>query len=278
MAPGCGKSRISLRPFSTRSRGSAGPSLPDERHALAKLLVSVRSHLEARAAVAGGAAIIDVKEPSRGPLGRASCSVWREVHAVVPAPVPVSVALGEINEWIGAGPTDVTSGPWPGIGFFKLGLAGAPPDWFARWTAVREHFCEPDSLRPAWVAVVYVDWERARSPQPDDILGQALELDECRGVLFDTWDKSRGTMIDDAWNRRIAHIRKSGRLVALAGSLDEAAIARLAKLEPDYFAVRGAACVNGDRLAAIDADRVARLVEAAQGSARRRRHASTDAM
>jgi len=235
---------------------------------LAKLLVSVRSHLEARAAVAGGAAIIDVKEPFRGPLGRASCSVWREVREVVPASVPVSVALGEIGEWIGAFPADVTSGPWPGIGFFKLGLSGAPPDWFDRWRAIRGQLCEPQPLGAAWVAVVYVDWEKARSPHPDAILGRALELDECQAVLFDTWDKSRGTMIDETWDRRIAHVRKSGRLVALAGSLDQNAIVRLAKLEPDFFAVRGAACSNGDRHSTIDSARVARLVAAACGSAR----------
>ena len=34
------------------------------------LLVSVRSAAEAATALAGGADLIDVKEPSRGPLGR----------------------------------------------------------------------------------------------------------------------------------------------------------------------------------------------------------------
>jgi uncharacterized protein (UPF0264 family) len=33
-------------------------------------------------------------------------------------------------------------------------------------------------------------------------------------------------------------------------------------LDPDWFATRGAACVGGERNAAIDPDRVARLVEA----------------
>ena len=216
--------------------------------------------------MAGGAAIIDVKEPSRGPLGRANCSVWREVREAVPASIPVSVALGEISEWVGAAPADLMSTPCPGIGFFKLGLAGARPDWFDRWTAIRRQISEPRVLAAAWVAVVYVDWERASAPDPDAILAHALELDECRGVLLDTWDKSQRTMIDGTWNHRIAQVRKSGRLVALAGSLDERAIAQLAKLEPDYFAVRSAACVNGDRLAAIDSGRVARLVAAACGS------------
>ena len=36
------------------------------------LLVSVRNVEEALAALEGGASLIDVKEPSRGPLGRAA--------------------------------------------------------------------------------------------------------------------------------------------------------------------------------------------------------------
>jgi (5-formylfuran-3-yl)methyl phosphate synthase len=235
---------------------------------LAKLLVSVRSPVEARAAVAGGAAIIDVKEPSRGALGRADFSVWRAVREAVPATLPVSVALGEISEWNGSAPVDRASIPWRGIGFVKLGLAGAPPDWFQSWRASQAQISEPTAHAPAWVAVVYVDWERANAPHPDAILGKFLEVDECRVVLFDSWDKSCRTRIVEDWNRRIVHVRKSGRLVALAGSLDEPEIRRLARLEPDYFAVRGAACVNGDRMASIDSERVARLVEAAAGSAR----------
>ena len=42
------------------------------RHSPPQLLVSVRSAEEARAALEGGAALIDVKEPSRGSLGSAS--------------------------------------------------------------------------------------------------------------------------------------------------------------------------------------------------------------
>ena len=46
---------------------------------MAGLLVSVRSAEEARAALAGGATVIDIKEPDRGPLGRAEPEVWQQV-------------------------------------------------------------------------------------------------------------------------------------------------------------------------------------------------------
>jgi uncharacterized protein (UPF0264 family) len=239
---------------------------------VAKLLVSVRSAVEAHAALAGGAAIIDIKEPSRGPLGRADCSIWREVRQVVPGTVPVSVALGELNEWFDRERLALPRAAWWGIAFRKLGLADAEPAWCERWRKLREELGGEAVGRAgelgessAWVAVVYLDWEAARAPDPDAVIREAVEIEDCRGVLFDTWDKSRRTGVDLNWKGRIARVRNAGRFVALAGSLDAEAIRRLRPLEPDIFAVRGAACQAGDRHAPIDAGRVARLVEAAGG-------------
>ena len=110
---------------------------PREPLELARLLVSVRSPVEARAAVAGGADIIDVKEPSRGSLGRADASVWQAVRAVVPRSTPVSVALGELNEWLAPEPRQIPESAWAGIDYCKLGLAGAPADWVECWAQVR---------------------------------------------------------------------------------------------------------------------------------------------
>ena len=93
---------------------------------MASLLVSVRSASEALAALEGGAAVIDVKEPDRGPLGRADASVWSEVRAAVPYGTPVSVALGELTEWVDGRP-QAERGRLRGFAFRKVGLAGAGP-------------------------------------------------------------------------------------------------------------------------------------------------------
>jgi uncharacterized protein (UPF0264 family) len=236
---------------------------------LAKLLVSVRSAVEARAAVTGGASIIDVKEPARGALGRADYSVWRAVRAVVPRSMPVSVALGELNEWHGAERWEAPGSAYSGVSFCKLGLSNAPRDCFERWAELRRHLGAFAHPGPAWVAVVYLDWESAFAPDPDAIIDEAVRVDECQAVLFDTWNKSEVVSFDDTWKRRIACVRDSGRLVALAGSLDAPAIARMAALEPDIFAVRGAACRGADRHADIDPERVATLVQAVNASTER---------
>src|SRR4051812_37742249 len=71
------------------------------------LLVSVRNIVEARAALAGGCDVLDVKAPERGSLGMA---VAEEIERIVcetmavrrqgPDPIPVSAALGEAREWL----------------------------------------------------------------------------------------------------------------------------------------------------------------------------------
>src|SRR5689334_19855735 len=60
-----------------------------------RLLVSVRSGDEVAAAVAGGAEIVDAKEPARGALGAVGPDELREISRVLPAACPLSVALGD---------------------------------------------------------------------------------------------------------------------------------------------------------------------------------------
>ena len=84
------------------------------------LLISVRSADEARIALAGGADVIDVKEPSRGALGAATPFVWDEVREVVAGCRPVSVALGELLD----DEIDELAAATAGCEFAKIGLAG----------------------------------------------------------------------------------------------------------------------------------------------------------
>jgi uncharacterized protein (UPF0264 family) len=229
---------------------------------LASLLVSVRSPVEARAAVAGGASIIDVKEPSHGSLGRADVRVWQAVRSAVPRSIPLSVALGELNERLASDGPHISADDWAGINFCKLGLAEAPTDWLELWRRMRDELREQANPGPEWVAVVYLDWEAARAPHPEAIIDAVTEIPECRAVLFDTWAKSSGVRLDRSWQPRFQKARDCGRMVALAGSMDVAAIARWKAWQPDVFAIRGAACAGGDRLGPIDTARVARLAEA----------------
>jgi hypothetical protein len=211
--------------------------------------------------------MIDVKEPMRGPLGMAEPRVWQAVRYEVPSKVPVSVALGELADWDGRSPPAAS---WfEGIALRKLGLAGEARERSMTWQRRFSQVVRECGIGPGWVAVAYSDWEIAQAPHPDKVLAFARGAG-CAGVLVDRFEKKGPSMLGPHWQRWISEARRGGLLVALAGGLDAAAIARLGSLAPDWFAVRGAACGGGNRSASVESERVAALARAvrSQGAMR----------
>ena len=97
----------------------------------------------------------------------------------VPRSMPLSVALGELNEWLGSAPPQIHASAWAGIDFCKLGLAVRLPIGGSTG-AKSATSCSLATPFPAWVAVVYLDWKAARAPHPDAIIDAAAELPEIR--------------------------------------------------------------------------------------------------
>jgi uncharacterized protein (UPF0264 family) len=225
---------------------------------MARLLVSVRTAEEARRALAGGAAIIDVKEPANGPLGRASFDTWDEVRRALPAGLEMSVALGELTEWLGDDPPAVPPGALTGIRYLKVGMAGVGPSWEEEWFALSERL---EARRIRWIAVAYTDWKAAGAPSPTTLLNAGFPF---RGVLFDTWDKSRPAVWTPELLDAAEAFRDRGATVAVAGGLTVDRLDEIAPIRPDIVAVRGAACEDGDRDRVVDAARVAGLAALAR--------------
>lgn len=224
------------------------------------LLVSVRGASEAEAALAGGAGVIDVKEPTRGSLGRADPATVREVIAEVAGRAPVSAALGE---WCEPLPATWCKRVGPGLSWVKCGLAGAKlrADFPQSWLADRAWF---GSRLAEMAAVAYADWQRADAPAPAQIVELAIKH-RFTAFLIDTWEKDGSSLLDwceveevVGWCERL---REAGILVALAGSLGEGEIQRLTSARPHWFAVRGAVCQGGRRGDPIDVARVRHLTE-----------------
>jgi len=225
-----------------------------------RLLVSVRSMPEALAAVDGGADIIDVKEPRRGSLGMADVGVIRGVIQAVGAAAPVSVALGEAVEWFERPACRLPAE----VEFVKAGLShlALHRDWAPQWWEFRTRFDAANERPLQWIAVAYVDAHAAQSPRPDDVIAAAVETG-CRGVLFDTYCKTIGGLLELCDVSRLARycdmIHSAGMLVALAGRVSLDDIPRLAAVPADIIGVRSAACRNSDRDGDVDAAAVSRL-------------------
>ena len=212
-----------------------------------RLLISVRNEAEACEALSGGADLIDVKEPTRGPLGAADVGTVEKILSAVAGRRPVSVALGELVEGgLGSLPR--------GVEYAKIGLARAGEGWR---DGLAICFDELSPVAP--IAVAYADYERAASPSVKQVLDWAIEYGAA-GLLIDTAVKGRSGLLD--WLsegdllRVIAQVREAGMMIALAGSLQGGSFIDAIGMGPDIVAVRGAACVGGDRQGRVDQGRV----------------------
>jgi uncharacterized protein (UPF0264 family) len=225
------------------------------------LLVSVRSKDEAERALAGGAEILDVKEPNRGSLGMAAIDDIAAISglpAVVSALIPLSVALGELANWsqtfnCPALPESVT--------FTKLGLSQCrhQSNWRDAWLEVRAEFERQSRSQFRWVAVAYADSREAASPDLEDVLHAAIETG-CAGLLIDTWTKDGRTLLDETDAASLTVIARechaAGLFLALAGKLGLDSLRALTGLAADVIAIRSAACRGTERTSHLDSDRV----------------------
>ena len=234
-----------------------------------QLLVSVRDADEAVSALAGGADIIDVKEPRHGSLGMADVSQIEAVVRVVRASNPtatVSAALGETIEWMGH--HELPQLP-RGLNYIKLGTARLERDrdWPTTWRRVCGDFlkscnqpCPPSTIHhpplPLTLPVAYADWRLAESPSPNDVAQLAITAG-CPGLLIDTFAKHGQRLLDWLTLGELSELadtcHRHGLWLAVAGSLDVVDLPKLVAVNPDIVGIRSAACRGRQRLDAIDA-------------------------
>jgi uncharacterized protein (UPF0264 family) len=216
-----------------------------------QLLVSVRSAIEVRPALAGGADIIDAKEPARGPLGAVPLGALHQILTSVPPDRPVSVALGDLTD-----PEEVTTSvaslplsPRPGPIYLKVGFAGVrSPERISRLIGAAVLAARASPALPGIVAVAYADAARAQTIPPV-LVAELARFAGAVGVLLDTYTKDGLGLLKwlepaalAAW---VSSARGAGLLSALAGALGLAELPLVRRAFPDVVGVRGAACEGG---------------------------------
>jgi uncharacterized protein (UPF0264 family) len=229
-----------------------------------RLLVSVRSRAEAIEALAGGADILDVKEPARGSLGMADTVSIHEIAETIRDPsiaTPLSVALGELIDWIDQ--TDDVTLPEE-VTFAKLGMSGLTnqEDWRSLWRVTRKRFDQCRNLPLRWVAVAYADFDVACSPSIDDVATSAIEAG-CAGLLIDTFAKTGQSLSDLLSASQLQQLAErchaSGLFLAIAGSLKMSDLTSFCDVDADIVAIRSAACEHHDRKGTISATKIAQF-------------------
>jgi (5-formylfuran-3-yl)methyl phosphate synthase len=230
-----------------------------------RLLVSAGNAADAAAALAGGADIVDAKDPSAGALGAVTIDVLREILSMVDGARPVSAALGDARD-VMALERRVRARAVEGVAFVKIGFAGITDA--ARVTdliasavgAASAHACEV-------VAVGYADSERVGGIGCDALFDAATRGGAV-GVLIDTADKAGPGLLQlsppAALRRYVSAAHDRGLSIAMAGRLSSADLAGVRDVGADIAGVRGAACRAG-RTSAISEARVRVLAQIARG-------------
>jgi len=227
-----------------------------------RLLVSVAGPGEARAARAGGADVIDAKDPRRGALGPVSLGVLAAIREAVGSARPTSAALGDaVNE--DAVARRAGAAALLDLAFVKVGFAGVPTEGRAR--ALAAAACRgarggTGGATTGVVLVAYADWRRAGSLAPARLVAVAA-LTGAVGVLLDTASKQVPLFAlasPDSVARWVTAAHEAGLFAALAGSLSGADFVVARALGADVVGVRGAACVGG-RIGRVSRPRVAAL-------------------
>ncbi len=225
---------------------------------MTKLLASVRSPAEALVAIAGGADIIDLKEPQAGALGRLHDDVLRATLTAVAGRRPTSATIGD--QPLAPAPilAAVRAMAETGVDIVKLGIfAGDAAATLAALGAAAR-----DGIR--LVAVCFAD------RRPDFALVRRCADAGFYGVMLDTADKSAGSLTrhlpPESLVRFLEFARERRLLAGLAGSLAAADVPLLLPLAPDFLGFRSA-LTSGGRAAPLDAAAVARLRAVLDGAA-----------
>lgn len=216
---------------------------------------------EALIAVAGGADIIDAKEPARGALGDVAPEIVAAIRSAVAPSIAVSATIGDVAcRQVGEVLARTAAMAAAGADIVKIGLF-APGD--------------PRVLLEALAASEAAHGRRFLVMLADRGLDLSLipELADAGvvGVMLDTGDKTAGALPEiiaaadlEAF---VFTARQAGLRVGLAGALRLWHIARLVALSPDVIGFRGALCDAGVRDGEIVVERVGEVARVMRGPA-----------
>jgi len=232
-----------------------------------QLLVSAANSEDASAALAGGADIVDAKNPRAGALGAVSLDRLTEIHIAVGGVRPVTAAIGDASD---EGAIERLSFEFAAVGtsLVKVGFNGiGSAARVASLLAAARRGVESGSRgRSGVVAVGYADDDASVAPAA---LAAIAARAGARGILIDTTNKRgpglRALVDADTLAAWVARVHDHGLFVALAGKLTASDLPFVRDLGADVAGVRGAAC-EGGRAGGVSAERVRELISALKGT------------
>ena len=206
---------------------------------------------EAQESIAGGADIIDVKNPKEGSLGANYPWVIKKIKELTPKNIEVSCTLGDVPNLPGSISLAALGAASLGVDYIKIGLFGLKTPKEAVFLLQQAgKAAKGYNQKIKVVAAGYADAKKIGAIDPlliPDIAHKA-KVDI---AMLDTATKDGTTLFDHLTSEQLktfvdaAH--NLGLQVALAGSLRKQDLTIVYNLGSDIVGLRGAACTNSDR-------------------------------
>lgn len=216
------------------------------------MLISSADENEAAEAIAGGADIIDVKNPKEGALGASFPWVIERIRRITPANIEVSCAIGDVPDLPCAVSLAALGAATTGVDYIKVGLYGVRTKEAAVYLmqGVTKAVRACNSAAKV-VATCYADAERIHSVKPLLVPDIAHEA-EAHVAMIDTAIKDGKNLFaflsSEQLRRFVNRAHTYGLKAALAGSLGKKDLSTVYALGADIMGLRGAVCTSGDRV------------------------------
>jgi (5-formylfuran-3-yl)methyl phosphate synthase len=207
---------------------------------------------EAEEAIAGGADIIDVKNPVEGALGANYPWVIRQIRQMTPKNLEVSCTIGEIGNFPGSVSLAALGAASLGVDYIKVGLKGIKNLEDAVY--LLQNACKAaKECNPKIKIVVagYADAEKIDAIKPS-LIPEIAAKAKVDVAMLDTSVKDGKNLFDHLTNKQLEKfvysVHSFGLTAALAGSLKKQDLPIVQSLGADIAGVRSAACTKNNRV------------------------------
>ncbi len=206
---------------------------------------------EAQEAIAGGADIIDVKNPKEGALGANYPWVIKKIKESTPKNIELSCTLGDVPNLPGSISLAAFGAASLGVDYVKIGLFGLKTPQEAIFLLQQANRAAKEVNPKIKVAAAgYADAKKIGTIDPLLIPEIAYKA-QVDIAMLDTSTKDGSNLFDhltcDQLKTFVATAHKLGLKAALAGSLRKQDLTSVYGLGADIVGLRGAACTNSDR-------------------------------
>jgi uncharacterized protein (UPF0264 family) len=207
---------------------------------------------EASEAIAGGADIIDVKNPKEGALGANYPWVIKKIREITPKNIEVSCTLGEAPNLPGSISLAALGAASLGVDYIKVGLYGLKTPKEAIFLLQNVNRAAKEyNPKIKVVATGYADAERIGAVDPL-LIPEIAHKAQVDVAMIDTAVKDGKNLFDYLTQEQLTKFINSahnfGLEAALAGSLRKQDLPVVYGLGADVAGLRGAACTNSNRV------------------------------